>query len=231
MVFLTKSSLVEQYNLSSLKVIWCGAAPLSKELELAVVKRIGPVVIRQGYGMTEGTLAFTGQTDVRNKSGSVGAIRKGLWGRIIDIETGSLLGPNSQGELQFKGSTIMKSYIGDNKATMATVDKHGWLHTGDIGYFDENGEWFIVDRIKELIKYKGFQVPPAEIEAVLLTNPCVKDVGVVGVPDEDVGELALAFVVLQPNATLTKELIVKFVAGNSSFSLYGNTPLARTIYS
>lgn len=108
----------------------------------------------------------------------------------------------------------MKGYIGDKLATSATIDKQGWLHTGDIGYYDRDGEWFIVDRIKELIKYKGFQVPPAEIEAVLLTHPGVKDVGVIGTPDEVAGELAVAFVVLQPNAVLTKEEVIQYVAGN-----------------
>lgn len=213
MVLLAKSPLVDRYDLSSLKVIWCGAAPLSKTLEDAVQARIGVPVIRQGYGMTEGTLAFTGQTDQLHTSGSVGVIRKGFWGKIIDTETGVTLGPNQRGELCFKGTTIMKGYVGDDRATNATIDKDGWLHTGDVGYYDTNGEWFIVERIKELIKYKAFQVPPAEIEAVLLTHPGIKDVGVIGVEDEAAGELPLAFVVQQPNANLTKENIIKFVAG------------------
>lgn len=216
MVYLSKNALVDKYNLTSLQVIWCGAAPLSKEVEDAVRARIGIPVIRQGYGMTEGTLAFTGQTDDFHKSGSVGVIRKGTWGKIVDTETGAVLGPHGQGELCFKATTIMKGYVGDQLATSATIDKDGWLHTGDIGYYDENREFFIVDRIKELIKYKAFQVPPAEIEAVLLTHSGVKDVGVIGVPDEDAGELAFAFVVSQPNTNLNREEIIKYVAGEQS---------------
>lgn len=207
---------MDKYDLSSLKVIWCGAAPLSKDVEDAVRNRVGVPVIRQGYGMTEGTLAFTGQTDDYHQSGSVGVIRKGTWGKIIDTETGRTLGPHCRGELCFKGTTIMKGYVGDQLATSATIDRDGWLHTGDVGYYDENGEFFIVDRIKELIKYKAFQVPPAEIEAVLLTHSGIKDVGVIGVPDPDAGELALAFVVRQPNANLSREEVIKYVAGKNS---------------
>lgn len=212
MVLLSKSPLVDRYDLSSLKVIWCGAAPLSKDTEDAVRARIG-VLIRQGFGMTEGTLAFLGQTDRCHKSGSVGELRQGWWGKIIDTETGLALGPNQRGELCFKGVALMKGYVGDKLATSATIDADGWLHTGDIGYYDEDGEWYIVDRIKELIKYKAFQVPPAEIEAVLLTHPGIRDVGVIGVPDEAAGELPMAFVVKQPNAKLTKNDVIKFVAG------------------
>lgn len=213
MVFLSKNALIDRYDLSSLKIIFCGAAPLSKEVQIAVQKRLGVPVIRQGYGMTEGTLAFLGQTDTHHKFGSVGVIRKGIYGKIIDPENGNTLGPYQQGELCFKSVCLMKGYIGDKLATSATIDENGWLHTGDIGYYDKDGEWFIVDRIKELIKYKGFQVPPAEIEAVLLSHLMIKDVGVIGVPDDVAGELALAFVVLQPNVVLTKADVIKYVAG------------------
>lgn len=219
---IAKSPLIDQYDLSSLKVIWVGAAPLSKEVEDAVRARIGVSVIRQGYGMTEATLAFTGQTDDAHTPGSVGIIRSGFWGKVIDTETGVVLGPNQRGELCFKGTTVMKGYVGDVLSTSATIDKEGWLHTGDIGYYDDNGEWYIVDRIKELIKFKAFQVPPAEIEAVLLTHPGVKDVGVIGVPDDEAGELPLAFVVQQHNVNLTKEDIIEYVAGNR-FIIHGTS--------
>lgn len=213
MVLLTKSALVDQYNLSSLKVIWCGAAPLSKQIEYDVKQRIGVKVIRQGYGMTEGTLALCGQNDDHHTSGSVGVLRCGVYGRVIDTDTGTTLNAYGLGEIQFKSSCLMKGYIGNEQETSATIDNNGWLHTGDIGFYDKNGEWFIVDRIKELIKYKGYQVPPAEIEGILLTNENVKDVGVIGVPDELAGELALAFVVKQPNATISEKEIIQFVAG------------------
>lgn len=214
MVFLAKHPIVAQYDVSSLKIIHCGAAPLSKELEEAVRTRIGVPVVRQGYGMTESTLSVTQQTHQRCKIGSVGVLVAGNAGRVMDIETGKLLPANERGELQFAGPTIMKGYIGNRAATEATIDADGWLHTGDIGYYDADGEWFIVDRLKELIKYNGFQVPPAEIEGILLQHPLISDAGVVGVPDERVGEKPLAFVVRQSNGgALTEQAVLDFVAG------------------
>lgn len=212
MVLLSKSKLVDKYDLSSLKVIWCGAAPLSKDIENDVKRRLNILVMRQGYGMTEGTFAFCGQTDERQTNGSVGTLRAGIHGRVVDIETGECLGPYEQGELQFKSKCLMKGYIGNEAATKNTIDADGWLHTGDIGYYDRNGEWYIVDRIKELIKYKAYQVPPAEIEAVLLTNEKIKDAGVIGMPDELAGECAMAFIVKQPNVELTEKEVIDFVA-------------------
>lgn len=105
----------------------------------------------------------------------------------------------------------MKGYYNDQNSTMATIDKDGWLHSGDIGYYDEMGYFYIVDRLKELIKYKGYQVPPAELEAVLLTCPGIKDAVVIGVPNEEAGELPCAFVVKQDNSSLTTEEITKYV--------------------
>lgn len=120
----------------------------------------------------------------------------------------------------------MKGYIGNKQATSETIDADGWLHTGDIGYYDRNGEFYIVDRIKELIKYKAFQVPPAEIEALLVTHPKIKDAGVVGVPHEQSGEAAFAFVVKQPNAQITENDVAQYVAGYLSILLY---PLTVTL--
>lgn len=185
---------------------------LSKEIEDKVKARINIPIIRQGFGMTEGSI-LTGQTDTNHKPGSVGILNAGTYGRVVDIESGKVLGPYQQGELHFKGNTIMKGYINDKSATDNMIDAHGWLHSGDIGYVDEDGEFFIVDRLKELIKYKAFQVPPAELEAILLQHPAISDAGVVGVPDEAAGELPLAFVVKQPNATITEKEIIDYVAG------------------
>lgn len=214
MVFLAKSPLVSRYNLSSLLIIWCGAAPLSKELEDAVQRRLRIQAIRQGYGMTEGSLSFTGQTDDNRKAGSVGVPRAGFSVRLIDVETGRTVGPGEKGELLFRGEAIMLGYIGDADATRHTIDAEGWLHTGDIGYFDTDGELFIVDRLKELIKYKGYQVPPAEIEGLLLQSPSIREVGVIGVADDEAGELPLAFVVRQEGCEgLTEKEVIDFVAG------------------
>lgn len=212
MVFLAKNSIVDEFDLSSLKMVLCGAAPLTKELEDLVRERIHIPLIRQGYGMTEGTVGFTSQTDRNHKPGSVGMLNSGIWGRIVDPETGEVLGPYQRGELQFKGNTVMKGYIGDVIATQSTIDSNGWLHTGDIGYVDDEGEYFIVDRLKELIKYKAFQVPPAEIEGILLQHSGISDAGVVGLPDENAGELPLAFVV-RKDKNITEKEIMDFVAG------------------
>ncbi|XP_055850186.1 uncharacterized protein LOC129914807 [Episyrphus balteatus] len=215
MVFLAKHPIVDQYDLSSLLVLISGAAPLSKETEDTIKQRIGVPFIRQGYGLSESTLSLLVQNDTHCKPGSVGALKRGIYAKVLDTETGATLGPNQRGELCFKGECIMKGYVGDKKST-ETIIKDGWLHTGDIGYFDDDFEFFIVDRIKELIKYKAFQVPPAEIEALLLTHKKIKDAAVVGKPDEACGELPFAFVVKQANVELTEEEVLKYVADNAS---------------
>ncbi|KAM7361561.1 luciferin 4-monooxygenase isoform 1-T2 [Cochliomyia hominivorax] len=215
MVFLAKHPIVEKYDLSSLMALLCGAAPLSKETEDQIKERIGIPIIRQGYGLSESTLSLLVQNDNACKPGSVGALKVGLYAKVIDPETGKNLGPNQRGELCFKGDCIMKGYIGDVKSTQSVI-VDGWLHTGDIGYYDEDFEFFIVDRIKELIKYKGFQVPPAEIEALLLTNPKIKDAAVIGKPDEEAGELPMAFVVKQANVQLSEQDVIDFVAERAS---------------
>lgn len=212
LVFLAKSPLIDQYDLSSLVAIGCGAAALSKELSETVKSRLGILAIRQGYGMSEMTLGVLAQSIEHDKPGGVGTLRAGVWGKVIDPDTGRTLGPNQPGEMCFKGSIIMRGYRGNETATKQTIDPDGWLHTGDVGYYDEDREWFIVDRLKELIKYKGFQVPPAEIEAILLTHPDVFDAAVIGVPDERAGELPFAFVVRKPNTHLTEKDVIEFVA-------------------
>jgi acyl-CoA synthetase (AMP-forming)/AMP-acid ligase II len=131
--------------------------------------------------------------------------------RIVDVATGSDLGPNEDGELLIRGPQVMSGYLNQPGATAATLDGGGWLHTGDIGRVDAEGYFKVVDRAKELIKYKGYQVPPAELEAVLLTHPGVADAAVIGVPDDEAGEIPKAFVVLKAAAT-TPEEIMAFVA-------------------
>ncbi|EDW14270.1 4-coumarate--CoA ligase 1 [Drosophila mojavensis] len=215
MVFLAKHPIVDKYDLSSLMVLLCGAAPLSRETEDQIKERIGVPFIRQGYGLSESTLSVLVQTDDYCKPGSVGVLKCGIYAKVVDPDTGKIMGPNERGELCFKGDGIMKGYIGDSKSTQSAI-RDGWLHTGDIGYFDDSLEFFIVDRIKELIKYKGFQVPPAEIEALLLTNEKIKDAAVIGKPDEEAGELPMAFVVKQTNSQLTEEDVINFVNERAS---------------
>lgn len=154
-VFLAKSPLVNNYDLSSLRLIRCGAAPLSAGIGDAVKKRLNILALHEGYGMTETTLGVLSQNDDYHKFGSVGSLQPGVWGKIVDPDTGKTLGPNQRGELCFKGNLIMHGYRNNAEATRQTIDADGWLHTGDIGYYDKDHEWFIVDRLKELIKYKG----------------------------------------------------------------------------
>ncbi|MDE3028056.1 MAG: AMP-binding protein, partial [Paracoccaceae bacterium] len=125
--------------------------------------------------------------------------------RIVDPETGQDAAPGEVGELWVKGPQVMVGYLNNAKATQATLTPDGWLKTGDIARIDEDGYLFVVDRVKELIKYKGFQVPPAELEALIITHPAVADVAVIGVPDEEAGELPMAWVVTKPGATVTLE--------------------------
>ncbi|KFB37037.1 AMP dependent coa ligase [Anopheles sinensis] len=207
--------------------LFCGAAPLSREIEDQVRERLGVAFIRQGYGMSETTLGVLMQDGLENKAGSVGKVRMGQWVKVIDPETGRALGPNQRGELCFKGSLIMKGYVGRERA----IDEDGWLHTGDIAYYDDDQEFFIVDRIKELIKYKGFQVPPAELEAILLEHPRISDAAVIGVPDERAGELPLAFVVKEHGEELTEREVIDFVAGKVSEQkrLYGGVRFVSEI--
>lgn len=215
MVFLAKHPMVDGFDLSCMKLIICGAAPLSKELEQAVYDRLKnpPLKIRQGYGMSELSLAVLLQKTIF-KPGSVGDLNEGSEAKVIDGD-GKSLGPNKRGELCFRGNQLMIGYIGDFKATKDTIDSDGWLHTGDVGYYDDDKQFYIVDRIKELIKWKGFQVPPAEIEALLLTNRKIKDAAVIGILDDLAGELPLAFVVKADN-DLTEKEVIEFVAKKAS---------------
>ena len=207
---LSKSPIVDEYDLSTLRAVFSGAAPLDANLTQACMQRLN-VRIRQGYGMTE-TSPVTHSSPPNPdevKHGSVGVAAPNTECKIIHLETGEPLLPNKEGELCVRGPQIMKGYLNRPEATAATIDKDNWLHTGDIAYVDEDGHFFIVDRAKELIKYKGFQVPPAELEALLLTHEAVADAAVIPCPDEEAGEVPKAFVVLR--GTTTAEELMEFV--------------------
>ena len=132
---------------------------------------------------------------------------------ITEAATGNSVGIDVDGELCVRGPQVMAGYLNNPTATSNIIDSDGWLHTGDIGHMDADGYLFIVDRLKELIKYKGFQVPPAEIEALLLTHPCVADAAVIGLPDEGAGEIPIGYVVLEPGKPATAQDIMDFVSG------------------
>ncbi|HEX6728666.1 MAG TPA: AMP-binding protein, partial [Pyrinomonadaceae bacterium] len=165
---LSKDPIVDNYQLLKLRTIFSGAAPLGEDLTRACMERLG-CQLRQGYGMTE-TSPVTHSSPappMTVKFGSVGVCAPNTECRIVSLETGESLGPMQNGEVCVRGPQIMKGYLNKPDATAQTIDGEGWLHTGDIGYADADGHFFIVDRAKELIKYKGFQVAPAELEALL----------------------------------------------------------------
>ncbi|XP_019931251.3 uncharacterized protein LOC109400026 [Aedes albopictus] len=214
-VFLAKHPSVEQYDLSSLQAVLCGAAPLSMDIELQVVRRLPHIQnIRVGYGMSEASLGVISK--INGKPGTVGRVHKTTWVKVVDIESGKALGPYQVGEICIKGPLVMKGYYKNEQATRETIDSDGWLHSGDTGYFDDEGDFFIVDRIKDLIKYKGYQVAPAEVEDILLSHRKIRDAAVVGIPDEDSGELPAAFVVLQEGEQLSVADVQRFVASKLS---------------
>ena len=212
-VALAKHPLVDSFDMSKLEQVFSGAAPLSAELALEAGKRLGCEVV-QGYGMTELSPVSHLTPSGQFKPGSVGVTAPNTELRIVDPLTGEDLGIGEDGEIWVRGPQVMKGYLNNEQATAHTLDADGWLHTGDIGHVDPDDHVFVVDRLKELIKYKGFQVPPAELEAILLTHPAVADAAVVGIPDEEVGEIPAAYVVLQAGSEATAEEIMEFVAGH-----------------
>jgi acyl-CoA synthetase (AMP-forming)/AMP-acid ligase II len=199
---LAKHPLVDRFDLSSLELVFSGAAPLGEELERACAERLG-CRVAQGYGMTESSPVSHSipHPGGKVKPGSIGPVLPNMACRIVDVDTGEDAAPGERGELWMRGPNVMAGYLNNPEATRATVDEDGWLHTGDVAIVDDDGYFAIVDRVKELIKFKGFQVPPAELEALLITHPQVADVAVIGVEDEEAGEIPKAFVVLSGEAT------------------------------
>lgn len=208
---LAKHPVVDRYDLSSLTQVLSGAAPLSGDLALEASARIGCEVV-QGYGMTE--LSPVSHLTPRGqfKPGSCGVTAPNTETRVVGAD-GNDLGLEEDGEVWVRGPQVMKGYLNNPRATADTLDADGWLRTGDIGHFDADGHLYVVDRLKELIKYKGFQVPPAELEALLLTHPAVADAAVIGRADAEAGEIPIGFVVLKPGATATAEEIRTAVNG------------------
>jgi len=170
----------------------------------------------QGYGMTELSPVSHLTPPGSFKPGSCGVTAPNTLTKVIDPATGEELGIDQDGEICIQGPQVMVGYLHNKQATEATIDPDGWLHTGDIGHVDADGHLYVVDRLKELIKYNGFQVAPAELEAILLTHPAVADAAVIGRPDEAAGEIPVGFVVLRPGVEATAADISDFVAGQVS---------------
>ncbi|MGW0346857.1 4-coumarate--CoA ligase family protein [Streptomyces anthocyanicus] len=214
---LAKHPLVADYDLSSLRYIVSAAAPLDARLAAACSQRLGLPPVGQAYGMTElspGTHVVPLDAMADAPPGTVGRLIAGTEMRIVSLtDPGTDLPAGESGEILIRGPQIMKGYLGRPDATAAMIDEEGWLHTGDVGHVDADGWLFVVDRVKELIKYKGFQVAPAELEAHLLTHPGVADAAVVGAYNDDGNEVPHAFVVRQPAAPgLAESEIMMYVA-------------------
>lgn len=212
MLALAKNPIVDRFDLSHVHTLLSGAAPLREDLAAAVAARLGCRII-QGYGMTETSpvthIARRGSPQIKFES--VGPPVPNTEVTVVDVATGAALGPNQEGEIRVRGPQVMKGYLNHEEATRATVDADGWLGTGDIGYADENGCFFVVDRLKELIKYKGMQIAPAELEGVLLGHPSVADAAVIPLPDDEAGQVPKAFVVLKDDTAPAQ--IMEYVAG------------------
>eukprot|EP00250_Pteridium_aquilinum_P019789 c24572_g1_i2 orf=75-1721(+) len=213
-IAMAKQEAVKQFDLSSVIEVTSGAAPVGKESLEEVYQRLKVPDIRQGYGMTETAAVVsvgTLKTAKRNYA-TVGPLVSGMEAVVVDTSSGKRLPPNKQGELWVRGPNIMQGYLNNPEATASTLDGDGWLHTGDLGHFDDEGNLYITDRLKELIKYKGLQVAPAELEALLLTHSEIVDAAVVPCPDDDAGEVPLACVVRSPGSSLGEQDVIQFVA-------------------
>jgi acyl-CoA synthetase (AMP-forming)/AMP-acid ligase II len=220
---LAKHPMVDNFDLSSLESMLSGAAPLGGEIQRAASQRLN-CIFKQAWGMTElspgGSFTpddvlrpkgFAGgeedwQKNIDQIMGKSGPLLPATEGKIVHPETGEDLASTATGELLIRGPQVMKGYLKNPEATEATLTSDGWLKTGDIGNFTEEGWLIITDRNKELIKYKGFQVPPAELEALLLTMPEISDAVVIPVEDDEAGELPCAYVVKNEATLQGKEL-------------------------
>ncbi|XP_008809099.1 4-coumarate--CoA ligase-like 1 [Phoenix dactylifera] len=221
MLAMVKSPIVDEFDLGMLRLrsVMTAAAPLAPELLAAFEDKFPGVQVQEAYGLTEHSCITLTHGDPRKRHGiakknSVGFILPNLEVKFVDPNTGRSLPKNTPGEVCVRSQCVMQGYYKNNEETERTVDKEGWLHTGDVGYIDDDGDVFIVDRIKELIKYKGFQVAPAELEAILLSHPSVDDAAVFALPDEEAGEIPAACVVMSPKARDGEEAIMRYVASN-----------------
>jgi len=202
--------VVDKYDLKSLRSIACGAAPLAEAVALVVERRLG-VPVQQGFGMTE----LSGATHIQARSDPKASIGRALpsveW-KVVHPATGETLPPQERGEILVKCPSVMHGYLNRPDETRTVLEPDGWLHTGDLGYADAAGCCFIVDRLKELIKYKGYAVAPVELEGLLLSHPQVADACVVAHADAEAGEVPKAFVVAK--GSVSADALIDFVASS-----------------
>jgi acyl-CoA synthetase (AMP-forming)/AMP-acid ligase II len=211
MAALAGHPLVDGYDLSSVELIVSGGAPLAADLQRAVAARIPGAAVGQGWGLTETSIGVT-LPDRRDGTvpGSVGRLMPNTELRVVDPRTGRDLGAGEHGELWARGPQVMAGYLGRPDATAEILDADGWLHTGDLGHVDGDGNVFVVDRLKELIKVSAYQVAPAELEALLAGHPAVADAAVIPRPDDTHGEVPVAVVV--PRGELDSDELIAWVA-------------------
>lgn len=210
---LARFDRLHEYDISSLKIMFTGGSTMEEAAENLLRKRFPSVSVRQGYGMTELGNLIAGQED-GSTPGSCGRATVNSEIKVIDPETGKVLGPKQNGEICMKIVSMMSGYYKNPEATKNTIDKDGWLHSGDLGYYNEKGEIFIVDRLKELIKFQGVHVAPTEIEGLLQSHPAVLEVAVVSRPHPLDCEHPMAFVSKIPNKEVSEEELMKLVASN-----------------
>ncbi|XP_010459732.1 PREDICTED: 4-coumarate--CoA ligase-like 4 [Camelina sativa] len=204
-----------KYDLTSLRTVRCGGAPLSKEVTVGFLEKYPSVDIHQGYALTEsnGGGAYTGFLEESTRRyGTAGTLTSDVEARIVDPNTGRVMGVNQTGELWLKGPSISKGYFKNQEGTNETINVEGWLKTGDLCYIDDDGFLFVVDRLEELIKYKGYQVPPAELEALLITHPDILDAAVIPFPDKEAGQYPMAYVVRMSESKLSEKQIIDFIS-------------------
>lgn len=212
---LAKHPVVDEYDLSALRQVFSGAAPLGAELAREAAERIDTEVV-QGYGMTEMSPVSHLTQFGDFKPGSVGVTVANTETAIVDPDSGEFLDVGAEGEVWVRGPQVMKGYLNRPQETADTLDDDGWIHTGDVGTIDEDGHLYIVDRLKELIKYKGFQVAPAELEDLLVSHPAVADAAVIGRDDEEAGEVPIGFVTLKDGQQATEDELIEHAAADVS---------------
>ena len=200
---LAKHPLVDRFDLSFIEQINSAAAPLGADVAEAMGQRLGTKAT-QGYGMTELSPVSHISRPADARAGSSGKTIANTQCRVVDPETLQDLPAGTDGELWVRGPQVMKGYLNNPGATAETIVEGGWLRTGDIAHFDADGYLFITDRLKELIKVKGFQVAPAELEALLLSHPAITDAAVIGINDPEAGEVPMAFVTATQPLTLAQ---------------------------
>ncbi|XP_010477284.1 PREDICTED: 4-coumarate--CoA ligase-like 2 isoform X2 [Camelina sativa] len=203
-----------KYDLSSLHTVVAGGAPLSREMIEKFVESYPTVKVLQGYGLTESTAVAASMytKEETERYGASGLLAPNVEAKIVDPDTGRVLGVNQTGEMWIRSPTVMKGYFKNEEATAATIDSEGWLKTGDLCYIDSEGFVFVVDRLKELIKCNGYQVAPAELEALLLAHPEIADAAVVPIPDMKAGQYPMAYIVRKAGSNLSESEIMGFVA-------------------